>query len=160
MVRLRHAVLALALGCGGVGCAFSQPDLAHFSIWHCDECDNFPTPAYGPGYSMMPGTYTGAQPKDKPEVNQSPLGGADLGSVPAQSGQPPTQLAPPTTTTPPATTTPPLPPAASPGLGRRTPALAPGATRASSAVAARTELDLPLRSGTTQDDQPIPVANP
>ncbi len=63
MVRLRNAVMAIALGTGVMGCALSQSHVAHYSIWHCDECDDFPTPAYGPGYSMMPGTYTALGPR-------------------------------------------------------------------------------------------------
>ena len=48
MVRLRDAVMAIALATGGVGCAT-----------FCDECDDFPSPGGPGGYSMMPGTYTG-----------------------------------------------------------------------------------------------------
>ena len=48
MVRLRDAVMAVALATGGVGCAT-----------FCDECDDFPMPGGPGGYSMMPGTYTG-----------------------------------------------------------------------------------------------------
>ena len=61
MVRLRNAAMAVALGTSVVGCALtgsSPSHVAHYSIWHCDECDDFPTPAYGPGYSMVPGSYT------------------------------------------------------------------------------------------------------
>jgi len=48
MVRLRDAVMAIAVATGGVGCAT-----------FCDECDDFPSPGGPGGYSMMPGTYTG-----------------------------------------------------------------------------------------------------
>ncbi len=61
MVRLRNVVMAVALGTGAMGCALSQSHVARYSIWHCDECDDFPTPTYGPGNSMMPGTYTGVR---------------------------------------------------------------------------------------------------
>ena len=78
MVRLRNAVMAVALGTGAMGCRPSQSHVAHYSIWHCDECDDFPTPAYGPGYSMMPGTYTGAPARESPGVQPAgemvPLG--------------------------------------------------------------------------------------
>src|SRR5277367_1996144 len=96
MVRLRHAVMAVVLGTGATGCTLSgyQPHVAHYSIWHCDECDDFPTPAYGPGYSMMPGTYTGPPPRDSLESNRSATGAADPGSIP------PSQL-PPNSTPPP-----------------------------------------------------------
>ena len=60
MVRLRNAVMVFVLATGLTGCSSGHwPSIAHWSIWHCDSCDDFPTPAYGPGYSMMPGTYTG-----------------------------------------------------------------------------------------------------
>ena len=59
MARLRNAVMAVALGAGVMGCSF-----AHWSIYHCDECDDFPMPAQGVTNSMMPGTYTGPPPKD------------------------------------------------------------------------------------------------
>ena len=53
MVRLRDAVMAVALATGGVGCAT-----------FCDECDDFPSPGGPGGYSMMPGTYTGPPPSE------------------------------------------------------------------------------------------------
>ena len=77
MVRLRHAVMAVALGTGAMGCALTQSPshVAHYSIWHCDECDDFPTPAYGPGYSMMPGSYTRppAQELARVKASQRPV---------------------------------------------------------------------------------------
>jgi hypothetical protein len=60
MVRLRNALMAATLAVGLSGCAHIHVgDYAHWSIFHCSECDDFPTPAYGPGGSMMPGSYTG-----------------------------------------------------------------------------------------------------
>jgi hypothetical protein len=59
MAKLRNAVMAVALGAGVMGCSY-----AHWSIYHCDECDDFPMPAQGVSNSMMPGTYTGPPPKD------------------------------------------------------------------------------------------------
>ena len=105
MVRLRNAVMVVMLATGLAGCASGHwPSIAHFSIWHCDSCDDFPTPAYGPGYSMMPGTYTGP-----PTLNSGgPAGSAPAGtpvpSSPAGAAAPSSPAA--TTTTPP---TPPSP---------------------------------------------------
>jgi hypothetical protein len=130
MVRLRNAVMAVALGTGAMGCAFSQPNLAHFSIWHCDECDDFPMPAQGSGDSMMPGTYTGPPARDRPESTQ-PTNSGGVGSVP-----PPQQPADPT---PPATTTPPTPPAALPGQEAAPRPDAAGPAGVPGAVAPRTE---------------------
>ena len=152
MVRLRYAVMAVALGTGVMGCALSQSHVAHYSIWHCDECDDFPTPAYGPGNTMMPGTYTGAPPRDRPEANQPGNSTPDLGAVP-----PPTQ---PAATTPlPAAPTPPTPPSASPGQGA---AVRPsgGAAGFVSAVTTSADLDSPPLPGASQGTLPIPVAQP
>jgi hypothetical protein len=105
MFRLRNAVMAVAMGMGVMGCAFSGFNVAHYSIWHCDECDDFPTPAYGPGYSMTPGTYTGPPARDSAGPNQPSTATPDLGSVPPPQQQPDGPA--------PATTiTPPTPPAA------------------------------------------------
>jgi len=75
MVKLRNAVMAVALGTGVMGCSF-----AHWSIYHCDECDDFPMPAQGVTTSMMPGTYTGPPPKDmtgaSPPATTAPSSGA------------------------------------------------------------------------------------
>jgi hypothetical protein len=103
MVRFRNAVMALVLATGMTGCSAFHGDgnwLGRWSIFHCDSCDDFPAPAYGPNYTMEPGTYTG-----------TPLPGTAGG---------PEQPTPPTSPagampgmTPPATnTTPPSPPAA------------------------------------------------
>ena len=35
MLRLRNAVMAVAMGMGVMGCAFSSSNVAHYSIWHC-----------------------------------------------------------------------------------------------------------------------------
>src|SRR5271156_2778572 len=119
MVRLRNAVMAVALGTGVMGCALSQSHVARYSIWHCDECDDFPTPTYGPGNSMMPGTYTGAPPRERPESDRPGSSTSDVGTVPPTSQPGPS--------TPPAATTPPTAPAPSPGLGATTsPADGPG----------------------------------
>jgi hypothetical protein len=67
MVRLRNALLAVTLAAGLVGCAnIHVGDYAHWSLFHCSECDDFPTPAYGPNYSMMPGSYTGPPAQSSP----------------------------------------------------------------------------------------------
>lgn len=94
MVRLRDAVMAVALATGGVGCAT-----------FCDECDDFPMPG-GPGnYHLMPGTYTGPPLSGVPEADTAraatpgqgstpPPGGAP-GTVPADVGEPTPPAAPP-----------------------------------------------------------------
>jgi hypothetical protein len=92
MVRLRNVVMGIVLCTGLAGCSF-----AHWSIWHCDTCDDFPTPAYGPGYSMMPGTYTGP-----PTLNSSGSGGPAGSTPPAAGAAAPAAPA--------ATATPPTPP--------------------------------------------------
>ena len=67
MVRLRNVLLAVALAAGLVGCAnIHVGDYAHWSLFHCSECDDFPTPAYGPNGSMMPGSYTGPPARVRP----------------------------------------------------------------------------------------------
>jgi hypothetical protein len=67
MVRLRNAMMIVALAVGAFGCAhgIGSPghDYAHWSIFHCSQCDDFPMPAYGPNYSMMPGSYAGPAPE-------------------------------------------------------------------------------------------------
>jgi hypothetical protein len=115
MTRLRLGVMAVVLGTGMTGCGFSHFNIAHWSLWHCDECDDFPMPAYGPGYSMVPGTYTNVGP------NATGEGNGNLNSTPAAelapAGRPTTVTPPPVTDAPPATTTPPVPPDAGPGPG-------------------------------------------
>ena len=101
MVRLRDAVMAVALATGGVGCAT-----------FCDECDDFPMPGGPGGYSMMPGTYTG------PPMNASPAAGSGRAATPGQ-GSTPAPGAAPATSAPAgeAAPTPPAAPAAGPGRG-------------------------------------------
>jgi hypothetical protein len=105
MVRLRYVVTALALGTCAMGCSFS-----HLSLFHCDECDDFPTPAYGPGYSMAPGSYTGAPEGNALDSNRAP------GSAPSPAANPPAAR-PGTSSAPENAPTPPPPPAAAPPRG-------------------------------------------
>jgi hypothetical protein len=97
MVRLRNKAVALVLGASLSGCSF-----AHFSPFHCDSCDDFPMPAYGPDFSMTPGSYTGPLPRGATEA-------APPGALAPSSASPSAAPAPPTT--PP---TPPAPPVVSP----------------------------------------------
>jgi hypothetical protein len=68
MVRLRNALLIVAMAAGAFGCAHgdgshrSWLDYEHWSIFHCSQCDDFPQPGYGPHGSLMPGTYSGMPP--------------------------------------------------------------------------------------------------
>jgi hypothetical protein len=148
LARLRNLVTALVLGASATGCSF-----AHWSLFHCDECDDFPTPGYGPGYSMMPGTYAGQTPQDSHEANQRAL---------APPGQP---VAPGTTTTPP------TPPAAGPAQGTTvlpatgprqdvSTAPVPGPTTSLDATPTQSETGLPPLPGTTRNDLQVPIANP
>ena len=109
MVRLRNAVMAFVLATGMTGCSALHGEgnwFGHWSPWHCDTCDDFPAPAYGPNYSLAPGSYTG------PLASGS---GTTESGEPAAS-TPPAGAAP--GATPPATiTTPPTPPNAAPGPG-------------------------------------------
>jgi hypothetical protein len=156
MVRLRNAVMAVALGTGVMGCtlADSQTRIGHYSIWHCDECDDFPTPAYGPGFSMMPGSYT--RPPAQGSVD--PKEPVNDGAANSESVPPPQQL--PASVPPPATTTPPTPPAASPGLGADAGRPAAGGAGVPNAIATRVESNLPPLPAGARDDQQVPVANP
>jgi hypothetical protein len=114
MVRLRNAVMTAALfGTGMTGCSFTHQGIAHYSIWHCDECDDFPTPGYGPGYSMMPGTYTGPPARESLESNVPPTSAPAPGS--AAPAAPLVQPRPPLTPAP--VVTPPPPPDAAPDQG-------------------------------------------
>ncbi len=153
MVRLRNAVMAVALGTGVMGCAFSQSQshVAHYSIWHCDECDDFPMPAYGPGFSMMPGTYTRPPAQGSLDPKQSANGAADSDSVP-----PPQQLP----ASMPPSATPPTPPAASPGLGADARPPAAGGARLPNTIATRVESNLPPLPAGVRDELHVPVANP
>src|ERR1017187_1012865 len=116
MVRLRNVVMAVVLGTGLTGCSF-----AHWSPFHCDSCDDFPTPAYGPGFSMMPGTYTGPAAPGSAEPNR-PVN-STTPSCPLQpSGGMPGMTPPANSITPPAT------PVATPGPGADARQPAPGVT--------------------------------
>jgi hypothetical protein len=65
MVKFRSALAAAAMATGVVGCSHTH-DYAHWSIFHCSTCDDFPTPSYGPGFSTLPGTYSGPPPQNQP----------------------------------------------------------------------------------------------
>ncbi len=113
MVRLRNVLMAVTLGAGVMGCSH-PPTYAHFSIFHCSECDDFPTPAYGPNYSMPPGSYSGPASENKPDASRM--------TTPSTSNVPPPNneaIEPPPNArpiTPPETTPPAAPPAtAAPG---------------------------------------------
>ena len=82
MVGLRNAMMAVVLSTGIMGCSFS-----HFSLFHCDECDDFPTPAYGPGYSMVPGTYTGPPARDSLEATRPSISATSSASNPSTDVQ-------------------------------------------------------------------------
>jgi hypothetical protein len=154
MMRVRHAVMAVALGTGAMGCALTQSpsNVAHYSIWHCDECDDFPTPAYGPGYSMMPGSYTAVQGQKSPESKPTTNSGLDSGAVP-----PPEQA--PAPTPPPTTTTPPPPPAGSPGLGANMRQSAVASPGLANTVVTGAASDLPSLPAGMGGDLQVPVAN-
>jgi hypothetical protein len=110
MVRLRNALMAVvALGFGVTGCSH-PPTYAHFSLFHCSECDDFPTPAYGPGYSQVPGSYSGPKSENRPDASRMTTPSSS--NVPAPNNEaiepppderPINQPAAPDATTPPAT---------------------------------------------------------
>jgi hypothetical protein len=102
MARLRNVVMAVVLVTGVMGCRF-----AHWSPFHCDGCDDFPAPAYGPDFSMMPGSYTGLPPSDSAKPNGT---GASTAPTGAGASQPVEEAPPPAPT-------PPTPPTAAPGMG-------------------------------------------
>jgi hypothetical protein len=152
MVKLRIAVATVALCTGVTGCALhnAPSNIAHYSIWHCDECDDFPTPGYGPNFSMVPGSYT--QPPAPGMTNaKPPASDATNFGTSSPPGQTPAAPPPPQTpaAAPPATITPPIPPAAaSPGLGGNLGQPASGGV-SPNPVAAGTTGDLPpLSAGT------------
>jgi len=145
MVRLRNTVMAVVLGTGVMGCTFS-----HYSIFHCDECDDFPMPAYGPGFSMMPGTYTGPAVRDSLESNRPATSAPASGSNPATAH--------PDASLPPATSpTPPPPPVATPGQGADARQPAAGATGFPSTVVTGAEPALPTLPSSTRNDLTVPV---
>jgi hypothetical protein len=123
MARLRNAMMAVVLGTGVMGCSF-----AHWSPFHCDECDNFPAPSYGPDFSMMPGSYTGLPPSNSDGTPRTEAAAAPSGpgTQPAAGGLP----ALPVEEAPPPSPSPPVPPTAAPrtssarAISPRTPYLA------------------------------------
>ena len=110
MVRLRNVLMGFVLATGLTGCSALQAWheggdwMSRWSIFHCDSCDDFPAPAYGPGYSMMPGTYTGTTTPGSGESEQPAASNSRAAAMPGM-------------TPPPAITTPPSPPSATPGPG-------------------------------------------
>jgi hypothetical protein len=153
MARLRIAVMAVALSTGVTGCAFapSPSRVAHYSIWHCDECDDFPMPAYGPGYSMMPGSYTRHPTQGSLESKPSANGATDSESV-----APPQQVPAP----PPATTTPPPTPGAPPGQNTDARQPASGGTGPPSTIATRVDSNLPAPPAGMRNDPQGQATNP
>ncbi len=111
MARLRNAVMAVVLGTGVLGCSF-----AHWSPFHCDDCDDFPAPAYGPDFSMMPGSYSGLPPTEStrsalPAGSTAPSGaGAPRPSAGGAPSQPVEEAQAPAPA-------PPAPSSATPGTG-------------------------------------------
>jgi len=94
MLRLRHAVAAVALVTGGVGCAT-----------FCDECDDFPLPGH---YAAVPGSYTGPPLQGEPRQTQygapaplSPSATRESGTTPAPASGDDTAGGDPTPTSPP-----------------------------------------------------------
>ena len=63
MVRLRNALMIVALATGAIRLCprAARPDTTTPTgrSSTAPQCDDFPTPAYGPNYSMMPGSYSG-----------------------------------------------------------------------------------------------------
>jgi hypothetical protein len=116
MVRLRNVLMAVALGTAVAGCSH-PPTYAHWSLFHCSECDDFPTPSYGPNYSMAPGGYSGPASENKPDASRMTTPSSS--NVPAPNNEsivtPPEERP----ITPPGTpnATPPTPPAATPPPG-------------------------------------------
>lgn len=90
MGRLRNGVVVLILGTSLTGCSF-----AHYSLFHCDACDDFPTPAYGPDFTMMPGTYTGPSLRNSVEAG-SPSTPSPSSAGPAEGAAPLPAPSPPT----------------------------------------------------------------
>jgi hypothetical protein len=115
MVRLRKALMALMFFALVVGCSHTH-DYAHWSIFHCSECDDFPMPSYGPNATGA-GTYSGPPPQGPSSASRMvtpPSSNAPVQSEEAIVAPPderptaPAAAEPPTTTTP----TPPAPPSA------------------------------------------------
>ena len=76
------------LGTGLTGCSFAHSGQRELSIWHCDTCDDFPSPAYGPSYSMMPGTYTGPSTPPSAEAGLPDASPAPANVARRQGGMP------------------------------------------------------------------------
>ena len=118
MARLRNAMMAVLLGTCVMGCSF-----AHWSPFHCDDCDDFPAPAHGPDFSMMPGSYTGQPPSENGGRASLPAANVPAGSgatPPSASGaSQPVEEAP--LPAPAPAPTPPSPPAVTPGMGAAAP---------------------------------------
>jgi hypothetical protein len=142
LARLRNIIAAIAIGANSMGCSFAHNGFAHWSLFHCDECDDFPTPGYGPGYSMMPGSYAGPAPGQSDGSSQ-PTSAAPTGSQ-ATPGEAPTPPAPPPAG--------PAPASAS-GSGARS-TMVPGA------MPTETENGLPPLPGMTQNELQVPPAIP
>jgi hypothetical protein len=104
MASLRTTVIVMALGAGVSGCSF-----AHWSPFHCDSCDDFPAPTYGPGNSMMPGTYTGPPPRDTGDAGPMTEGVPGSAGAPAAGGAPAASTPAPTQPEGPAPTPPAVP---------------------------------------------------
>lgn len=112
MVRFRNALLTVALAAGAFGCAHGdgshRHDYAHWSIFHCSECDDFPTPGFGQQGSIVPGSYSGGPVESNTATSRM--------STPTSSNAPvvsPEAAVPPTDERPAeAAPTPPVPPAA------------------------------------------------
>jgi hypothetical protein len=106
MSRLRNALMAVTLAAGVTGCSHDH-GFAHWSIFHCSECDDFPMPAYGPNFSMMPGSYTGPAAESSPSSTRMVT--PPSSNAPAPSAE---SAVPPPSERPGATVTPPAPPPA------------------------------------------------
>jgi hypothetical protein len=124
MIRLRYALLIVATAAGTFGCAHlsqwsgAQPGqesgYAHWSIFHCSQCDDFPMPAYGPNYTMMPGSYAGPPSTSEASTRMSTPTSSNAPAVNAESVVTPADERPanPTTDSPLAPPSPPSPPPA------------------------------------------------
>jgi hypothetical protein len=150
MLRLRNALMAGTMVTGVMGCGFNQANIAHYSIWHCDECDDFPSPAYGPGYSMMPGTYTGPPPRDTAPSNGSALAGPNAGTAPMVQPQP-------GPSSPPAAPTLPRPTVPGQGAEMRQPIVGPTGLATTGEKPASE--NLPPLPAETSGNQPAPATN-
>ncbi len=112
MVRLRNALMTVALAVGAFGCAHgdgsNRHDYAHWSIFHCSECDDFPSPGINQQGSMVPGSYSG--PTVESSTAASRMATPTSSDAPAVSTE--TTVPPPDERPGNPATTPPIPPAA------------------------------------------------